>query len=147
MKLKVNGTIYDIEIMQDKVKVDSDKELDLIINLEKEKSIKINGKTYRLDFEEEGEPSLMIINGMIYLVSKTSLSHISLRELKAPISGKIIDIRTSKGITVKEGQVLMILEAMKMEIQIKSPVNKIVGQVKVTKGQSVKTGDVLISFD
>ena len=112
MKLKVNGTIYDIEIMQDKVKVDSDKELDLIINLEKEKSIKINGKTYRLDFEEEGEPSLMIINGMIYLVSKTSLSHISLRELKAPISGKIIDIRTSKGITVKEGQVLMILEAM-----------------------------------
>ena len=41
----------------------------------------------------------------------------------------------------------MILEAMKMEIQIKSPVNKIVGQVKVTKGQSVKTGDVLISFD
>ena len=147
MKLKVNGTIYDIEIMQDKVKVDSDKELDLIINLEKEKSIKINGKTYRLDFEEEGEPSLMIINGMIYLVSKTSLSHISLRELKAPISGKIIDILTTSGVDIKEGQVLMILEAMKMEIQIKSPVNKIVGQVKVTKGQSVKTGDVLISFD
>ena len=133
MKLKVNGTIYDIEIMQDKVKVDSDKELDLIINLEKEKSIKINGKTYHLDFEEEGEPSLMIINGMIYLVSKTSLSHISLRELKAPISGKIIDIRTSKGIAVKEGQVLMILEAMKMEIQIKSPVNKIIRQLKCLK--------------
>ena len=89
----------------------------------------------------------MIINGMTYLVSKTSLSHILLYELKAPISGKIIDIRTTKGNAVKEGQVLMILEAMKMEIQIKSPVNKIVGEVKVTKGQSVKTGDPLISFD
>jgi biotin carboxyl carrier protein len=147
MKLKVNGTIYDIEIMQNKVKVNSDKELDLITNMDEGKSIKINEKTYHLDFKEEGEPSLLIINGMTYLVSKTSLSHISLRELKAPISGKIIDIRTTKGIAVKEGQVLMILEAMKMEIQIKSPANKIVGEVKVTKGQSVKTGDILISFD
>jgi biotin carboxyl carrier protein len=147
MKLEVNGTIYDIEIMQNKVKVNSDKELDLIIHLNEEKSIKINGMTYHLDFEDEGEPSLMIINGMTYLVSKTSLSHISLSQLKAPISGKIIDVRTTKGIAVKEGQVLMILEAMKMQIQIKSPVNKIVGEVKVTKGQSVKTGDVLISFD
>jgi biotin carboxyl carrier protein len=76
------------------------------------------------------------------LISKTSLSHISLREVKAPISGKIIDIRTTKGIAVKEGQVLMILEAMKMEI-----INKIVEEVKVSKGQSVKTGDILISFD
>jgi biotin carboxyl carrier protein len=147
MKLEVNGTIYDIEIMRNKVKVDGDRELDLITNIDEEKSVKINGKTYHLDFVEEGEPSLMIINGMTYLVSKTSLSHISLHELKAPISGKIIDIRTTKGIAVKEGQVLMILEAMKMEIHIKSPVNKIVGEVKVTKGQSVKTGDILISFD
>ena len=147
MKLEINGTMYDIEIIQNKVKVNSDRELDLITNMDEEKSVKINGKIYHLDFEEEGEPSLMIINGMTYLVSKTSLSHISLRELKAPISGKIIDIRTTKGIAVKEGQVLMILEAMKMEIQIKSPVNKIVGEVKVTKGQSIKIGDILINFD
>jgi biotin carboxyl carrier protein len=148
MKLEINGGNYEIEIMQNTIKVNNDKELDLIIvSMDEERSVKINGKTYHLDFEEEGKPSLMTINGMTYLISKTSLSHISLREVRAPISGKIIDIRTTKGTAVKEGQVLMILEAMKMEIQIKSPVNKIVEEVKVSKGQSVKTSDILISFD
>lgn len=146
MRLEVNGAIYDIEIVQNKVRVNGSKELGIILNMDDQK-IAINGNTYHLDFEEEGEPSLMIINGMTYLVSKTSLSHPSLHELKAPISGKIIDIRTNKGIAIKEGQVLIILEAMKMEIQIKSPTNKIVKEVKVSKGQSVKTGDVLIHFE
>ena len=146
MKIEVNGIVYDIEIMQSKVRVNSNKELDMITSMDESK-IMINGKTYYLDFEEEGEPSLMIINGMTYLVSKASISQISLHELKSPISGKITDIRTTKGVAVKEGHVLMILEAMKMEIQIKSPVNKIVGEVKVSKGQSVKTGEVLVTFE
>jgi biotin carboxyl carrier protein len=67
--------------------------------------------------------------------------------LKAPISGKIVDILTTTGIVIKEGQVLMILEAMKMEIQIKSPVSKRIKEIKVSKGQSVKIGDILISFE
>jgi pyruvate carboxylase subunit B len=145
MKLEVNGIVYDIGIMQHKVKINN-RELDMIANMNEE-MIMINGKTYHLDFEEEGEPSLMIINGMTYLVSKSSVSHISVRELKAPISGKVVDILTTKGIAIKEGQVLIILEAMKMEIQIKSPVSKEIREVKVSKGQSVKTGDVLIIFE
>jgi pyruvate carboxylase subunit B len=145
MKLEVNGIVYDIGIMQHKVKINN-RELDMIANMNEE-MIMINGKTYHLDFEEEGEPSLMIINGMTYLVSKSSVSHISVRELKAPISGKVVDILTTKGIAIKEGQVLIILEAMKMEIQIKSPVSKEIREIKVSKGQSVKTGDVLIVFE
>ncbi|MGB7559315.1 MAG: acetyl-CoA carboxylase biotin carboxyl carrier protein subunit [Nitrososphaeraceae archaeon] len=145
MKLEVNGIVYDIGIMQHKVKINN-REMDMIANMNEEK-IMINGKTYHLDFEEEGEPSLMIINGMTYLVSKSSVSHISVRELKAPISGKVVDILTTKGIAIKEGQVLIILEAMKMEIQIKSPVSKEIREIKVSKGQSVKTGDVLIIFE
>ncbi|MFZ0568055.1 MAG: acetyl-CoA carboxylase biotin carboxyl carrier protein subunit [Nitrososphaeraceae archaeon] len=145
MKLEVNGIVYDIGITQHKVKINN-RELDMIANMNEEK-IMINGKTYHLDFEEEGEPSLMIINGMTYLVSKSSVSHISVRELKAPISGKVIDILSTKGIAIKEGQVLIILEAMKMEIQIKSPVSKEIREIKVSKGQSVKTGDVLIVFE
>jgi acetyl/propionyl-CoA carboxylase alpha subunit len=145
MKLEVNGIVYDVGIMQHKVKINN-RELDLIANMNEGKIV-INGKTYHLDFEEVGEPSLMIINGMTYLVSKSSVSHISVREMKAPISGKVVDILTTKGIAIKEGQVLIILEAMKMEIQIKSPVSKEIREIKVSKGQSVKTGDVLIVFE
>ena len=145
MKLEVNGIMYDVGIMQHKVKINN-KELDMTTNMNEDK-IMIDGKTYHLDFEEEGEPSLLIINGMTYLVSRSSVSHVSVRELKAPISGKVIDILATKGIAVKEGQVLVILEAMKMEIQIKSPVSKEIREIKVSKGQSVRTGNVLIIFE
>jgi pyruvate carboxylase subunit B len=116
MKIKVNGTIYDIEIIGEKVKV-NDKELMVKSNQD---NITIEGKTFHLDFAEEGESSLMIIDGMTYLVSKSSLTHTTLKEIKTSISGKIIDVFTEDGSKVKEGQVLIVLEAMKMEIQIKS---------------------------
>ena len=146
MKIKVNGTTYEIEIMQQKVKVNNIQELDMVASIDEEK-VMIEGKTYQLDFVEEGEPSLMIINGMTYLVSKASLIHSSLQELKAPITGKIVDILTTSGVDIKEGQVLIVLEAMKMEIQIKSPVSKRIKEIKVSKVQFVKTGDVLVCFE
>jgi pyruvate carboxylase len=146
MKIKVNGTTYEIEIMQQKVKVNNIQELDMVASIDEEK-VMIEEKTYHLDFVEEGEPSLMIINGMTYLVSKASLIHSSLHELKAPITGKVVDILTTSGVDIKEGQVLIVLEAMKMEIQIKSPVSKRIKEIKVSKGQFVKTGDVLVGFE
>ena len=55
MKIKVNGTTYEIEIMQQKVKVNNIQELDMVASIDEEK-IMIDGKTYHLDFVEEGEP-------------------------------------------------------------------------------------------
>jgi biotin carboxyl carrier protein len=144
MKIDVNGTMYDIKITGEKVKVNN-KEIVTMINIEEDK-ITIEGKAFHLDFIEEGEPSLMIINGMTYLVSKSSLMHTSLNEVKAPINGKVLDIFTGAGSEVKEGQLLLVLEAMKMEIQIKSPVSKKIKEIKVSKGQSVRTGDIIITF-
>ena len=92
--------------MQQKVKVNNIQELDMVASIDEEK-VMIEGKTYHLDFVEEGEPSLMIINGMTYLVSKASLIHSSLHELKAPITGKVVDILTTSGVDIKEGQVLI----------------------------------------
>jgi biotin carboxyl carrier protein len=143
MKIKVNGNMYDIEIIGEKVKV-NDKELMVKSNQD---NITIEGKTFHLDFAEEGEPSLMIIGGMTYLVSKSSLTHTTLKEIKAPISGKIIDIFAEHGSKVKEGQVLIVLEAMKMEIQIKSHTTGAIKEIKASKGQSVKTGEVLVTFE
>ena len=143
MKIQVNGSIYDVEIIGEKAKV-NDKELIIKSNQDK---ITIEGKTFHLDFIEEGESSLMIIDGMTYLVSKSSLTHTSLKEVRAPISGKIIDVLAGEGIKVKEGQVLIVLEAMKMEIQLKSPTSGTIKNIKASKGQSVKTGEALVTFE
>jgi biotin carboxyl carrier protein len=143
MKIEVNGSIYNVEIIGEKVKV-NDKELIIKSNQDK---ITIEEKTFHLDYLEEGESSLMIIDGMTYLVSKSSLTHTSLKEVRAPISGKIMDVFAEEGIKVKEGQVVIVLEAMKMEIQIKSLTSGTIKKIRASKGQSVKTGEILVTFE
>lgn len=64
-------------------------------------------------------------------------------QVKAPMPGNILDVKVSVGGTVAEGDVLMILEAMKMENEILAPVAGKVASVQVAKGASVNSGDVL----
>ena len=61
----------------------------------------------------------------------------------SPMPGNIIDVKVQNGAAVKQGDVLLILEAMKMENEIVAPCNGTVASVNVTKGSSVETGAVL----
>ena len=64
--------------------------------------------------------------------------------ITCPMPGSIMQILTSAGARVKEGDVLLILEAMKMENEIMAPKDGVISQIPVTVGESVETGDVLI---
>lgn len=70
----------------------------------------------------------------------------SLKEIKAPMPGLILDLKVAPGDVVKKGDVLLILEAMKMENSIKSPGDGLVKVVKVGLKQSVEKNQVLIQF-
>ena len=65
--------------------------------------------------------------------------------VKAPMPGNVLDIKVSNGASVKAGDTLVILEAMKMENEIKAPQDGVV-TVVATKGSSVNTGDVLVTI-
>ena len=65
-------------------------------------------------------------------------------KISSPMPGTILDVRTSEGAAVKKGDVLLILEAMKMENEILCPADGTVKQVLVNKGASVNSGDVLV---
>jgi len=67
--------------------------------------------------------------------------------VKSPMPGTINAVNVAGGQSVKKGDVLCILEAMKMENEIKAPRDGIVASVNVTKGQSVASGDVLLSLN
>jgi glutaconyl-CoA decarboxylase len=64
--------------------------------------------------------------------------------INAPMPGKIWKLPVREGDAVTEGQLVLILEAMKMENEIFAPVGGVVKQVNCKEGDSVNTGDVLL---
>lgn len=63
--------------------------------------------------------------------------------VSAPMPGKILKVLVQPGAQVKNGQNIMVLEAMKMENEILSPSDGVVREVKVKEGDNVNTGDTL----
>ena len=142
-KIQVNDTIYDIEVNSEVITLDG-KEID--VNLSDDK-ITIEGSTFNIDFIEEGDPSTMIINGMLYLVSRENSIYSLVNEIKTPMHGKIINILVNEGDWVSIDQILIVLEAMKMQNQIRSPRKGTIRSIKIVKDQSVKLGDILLIFE
>ena len=65
-------------------------------------------------------------------------------KINAPMPGNILDVKVATGASVKKGDVLIILEAMKMENEIMAPCDGTVKQVLVNKGATVNSGDPLV---
>ena len=63
--------------------------------------------------------------------------------MKAPMPGTIMDVKVNVGDSVERAQVVIIMEAMKMENEIVAPVGGKVLAVQVKKGDSVNAGDVM----
>lgn len=66
--------------------------------------------------------------------------------VKAPLPGKVMDVKVSPGQRVKADDTVVVLEAMKMENEIKAGIDGVISAVAVTKGSSVNTGDVLAAI-
>ncbi|MEE0981839.1 MAG: biotin/lipoyl-containing protein, partial [Acutalibacteraceae bacterium] len=65
-------------------------------------------------------------------------------QIVAPMPGSIVNINVSAGQAVKAGDVLIVLEAMKMENDITAPCDGVVKQIVTSKGATVNTDDVLL---
>lgn len=67
-------------------------------------------------------------------------------KITAPMPGTILDVRTAPGKSVKKGDIILILEAMKMENEVTAPADGVITQVLVAKGSAVVTGDTLVTY-
>lgn len=78
---------------------------------------------------------------------KSKESHSAKLEIQSPMPGKILDILVQPGERVELGQVVAILEAMKMENEIASNIDGNVKEIKVSKGETVSLDQILMIFE
>ena len=79
-------------------------------------------------------------------VTKPHVVPTSAHAVKSPLPGVILDVRANAGDSVKVGQVIMILEAMKMENNIEADREGVIEKINPGKGDSVLEGDVLFTI-
>lgn len=92
---------------------------------------------------------LQVSNEQDLLLEKLGLKQAKgniVSDIKAPMPGLILDIPIKEGDAVRKGDVLVVLEAMKMENSIKSSQEGIVRKILVTSGQSVEKNQVMVQF-
>ena len=67
-------------------------------------------------------------------------------KITAPMPGTILKVNVEQGQSIKKGQVLLILEAMKMENEIVAPGDGTIASINVSKGSKVNAGDIMVSL-
>jgi glutaconyl-CoA/methylmalonyl-CoA decarboxylase subunit gamma len=110
--------------------------------------IKIEGKLFEAEVEEIGVSSPAtekpVSRPAAATTSPPAIVSVSGNAVNAPMPGKIISVRVSKGQQIKEGEVVLILEAMKMEQEIKAPSGGTVADILINAGDTVKKEQALI---
>ena len=103
----------------------------------KKYKVNVNGTLYEVEIEEmTGAPAAAPAAAPVAAPAGGE-------SITSPMPGNILDVRVAVGQSVKKGDVLMILEAMKMENEIMCPCDGKVTSVNVTKGTTVESGTLL----
>ena len=111
----------------------------------KKYKVKINGKMYNVELEaiEEVEEKVITENNKEKVISNDTKDCF---EVLSPIQGNVINVLVSKGQKVKKGDVLLIIEAMKLENEVNSISDGEVVDILVEKGQSVANNQLLVKI-
>lgn len=113
-------------------------------------NVTVNGNKYEVEVEEEGSEVAVSKNEVKVEEKKESktinIDNVQGEIMSAPMPGKIIAIKTSVGARVKKDDVLLVLEAMKMENEIMSPIDGVISNIFIDKNATVNAGDKLISI-
>ena len=113
--------------------------------------ITVNGNVYDVVVEETGSTASAPVAASAAPVkaapAKTAATGAGSVKVTAPMPGKILAVKTSNGASVKKGEVIMILEAMKMENEIVAPQDGTIASIDTSEGATVEAGAVLASLN
>lgn len=99
--------------------------------------LKVNGNTYSVQLKDHYDE-------LLHQLGMDAMSSHQVNDLKAPMPGLVVAVNVSEGQAVKKGDILITLEAMKMENTLKAAADAVVKKVVVKKGSAVEKNEVLI---
>lgn len=112
----------------------------------KKYKVNVNGTSYEIEIELMSESEAAASAAAPKAAPAAPAAAGEGEKISAPMPGTILDVRVKAGDVVKKGQILMILEAMKMENEIMAGEDGTVTSVAAVKGASVQTGDLLCTI-
>ncbi|KTF13353.1 sodium-extruding oxaloacetate decarboxylase subunit alpha [Pseudoalteromonas sp. 10-33] len=107
-------------------------------------SVKVDGKVYDVVVAQGGELKEVTLKDSEHLPQSASVA--SGETLNAPLAGNIFKVKVKAGQVVNEGDVVVIMEAMKMETEVRAMHTGTIAEVLVSEGDSVTTGDAIIAL-
>ena len=119
----------------------------------KKYNVTVNGVLYEVEVEEVGGAysapvaAAPAAPAAAPAAPKAAPAAAGANAIKAPMQGNIMKVNVQPGAAVKKGDVLLVLEAMKMENDIKAPEDGTVASVNVKSGDTVATDDVLLTMN
>lgn len=114
-------------------------------------SVVVNGSRYNVEVSEGFNDSIQVksiteVEGKSVKNAKSAAAGATENDIVANLPGAVHKILVSTGDHVKKGQAVVVLEAMKMEIEVKAPKDGIIGSIEVSKGQSIASNQVVAKF-
>jgi biotin carboxyl carrier protein len=165
-KIDVEDTVFDVQVealggrLYRVSLADRDHRVDVLEVSENLYSMICDGRSYEVDIVEEGNTYEIFIKGKSYMAEvlrpekklplttqeKETTPSLEERTVTTPMSSKVIKVLIAAGDTVEIDQVLLIVEAMKMEMPITSPIQGKVQDVLVKEGQILEQGEKLVTL-
>ncbi len=112
-------------------------------------SVTVNGKTYQVEVPEQKSVSPKVIHHVVHHIGSASpaATKKAPSKLVSPMPGTVIKLNAAKGQKVRKGDVLLVIEAMKMANDIVAEGDGTIKEVLVSLGQNVIQGDILVDFE
>ncbi len=156
LKYEHNGNVYRVEVERDGDKYYLTYEGDMytVIATEIERGylkIDLGGREIKCVVSETEDSKYIFFNGEVFQVSPIALTGRKFdgkigtadkdSDFKSPISGKVVKVEVEEGDEVSAGDVMMVIEAMKMEYLIKAPRGGVVEKVNFSPGDQIEIGE------